>query len=171
MGAAHAARTGDGAIARRDVRRTASCTKRCGAYGAKRFRAASICARWWTLPDLSGTRYELEKEIGRGGLGVVYAARDRDLDRRVALKVMDAAWSSEESRLIARLEHPGIVPVYETGTPARRPRVLRDEAGGGCAAGPVCCERPLGWASDCAWCSAWVRLWLTRTVAACSIAI
>jgi serine/threonine protein kinase len=67
------------------------------------------------LPDLAGTRYELGEEIGRGGLGVVYAARDTQLDRRVALKVMDAAWAGE-ARLIARLEHPGIVPVYETGT-------------------------------------------------------
>jgi serine/threonine protein kinase len=67
------------------------------------------------LPDLAGTRYELGDEIGRGGLGVVYAARDMQLDRRVALKVMDAAWAGE-ARLIARLEHPGIVPVYETGT-------------------------------------------------------
>jgi serine/threonine protein kinase len=67
------------------------------------------------LPDLAGTRYELQEEIGRGGLGVVYAARDTQLDRRVALKVMDAAWAGE-ARLIARLEHPGIVPVYETGT-------------------------------------------------------
>ena len=67
------------------------------------------------LPDLAGTRYELAEEIGRGGLGVVYAARDMQLDRRVALKVMDAAWAGE-ARLIARLEHPGIVPVYETGT-------------------------------------------------------
>ena len=66
------------------------------------------------LPDLAGTRYDLESEIGRGGMGVVYAARDRDLDRRVALKVMDAALSSEP-RLIARLEHPAIVPVYESG--------------------------------------------------------
>ncbi|MGD0773006.1 MAG: serine/threonine-protein kinase [Candidatus Solibacter sp.] len=67
------------------------------------------------LPDLTGTRYELGEEIGRGGLGVVYAARDTQLDRRVALKVMDAAWAAE-ARLIARLEHPGIVPVYEAGT-------------------------------------------------------
>ena len=66
------------------------------------------------LPDLSGTRYVLEAEIGRGGLGVVYAARDRELDRRVALKVMDAECAGE-ARLIARLEHPGIVPVHETG--------------------------------------------------------
>jgi serine/threonine protein kinase len=67
------------------------------------------------LPDLSGTRYELEGEIGRGGMGVVYAARDRQLDRRVALKVLDCALAGE-AQLIARLEHPAIVPIYETGT-------------------------------------------------------
>ena len=66
-------------------------------------------------PDLSETRYVLEEEIGRGGIGVVYAARDRDLDRRVAVKVMEAALA-EEAPLIARLEHPCIVPVYERGT-------------------------------------------------------
>ena len=65
-------------------------------------------------PDLSGTRYELEGEIGRGGIGVVYAARDRELDRRVAIKVLDAALAGE-ARLIARIEHPSIVPVYERG--------------------------------------------------------
>ena len=67
------------------------------------------------LPDLSGTRYELECEIGRGGMGVVYAARDRQLDRRVALKVLDGALAGE-AQLIAGLEHPAIVPIYETGT-------------------------------------------------------
>ena len=66
------------------------------------------------LPDLAGTRYELEGEIGRGGMGVVYAARDRELDRRVALKVLDSALAGE-AQLIARLEHPAIVPIYETG--------------------------------------------------------
>ena len=67
------------------------------------------------LPDLAGTRYEIESEIGRGGMGVVYAARDRDLDRRVALKVLEAPLSGE-ARLIARLEHPAIVPIFESGT-------------------------------------------------------
>lgn len=67
------------------------------------------------LPDFSGTRYELKDEIGRGGLGVVYAAWDRQLDRRVAVKVLDVALA-DEPRVIARLEHPGIIPVHETGT-------------------------------------------------------
>jgi serine/threonine protein kinase len=66
------------------------------------------------LPDLSGTRYELEDEIGRGGLGVVYRARDRQLDRPVALKVLDQAMAGE-ARLIARLEHPAIVPIHDAG--------------------------------------------------------
>jgi serine/threonine protein kinase len=67
------------------------------------------------LPDLTETRYEIESEIGRGGLGVVYAARDRQLDRRVALKVQEAALAGE-APLIARLEHPAIVPIHEAGT-------------------------------------------------------
>jgi len=67
-----------------------------------------------SLPDLSGTRYELEAEIGRGGMGIVYASRDRELDRRVALKVLDVPLIGEP-QLIARLEHPAIVPIYEAG--------------------------------------------------------
>ncbi len=67
------------------------------------------------LPDLTATRYELQAEIGRGGLGVVYAAHDRQLDRLVAIKVLDAALAGEP-RLIARLAHPAIVPIHEAGT-------------------------------------------------------
>lgn len=67
------------------------------------------------LPDLTATRYELEVEIGRGGMGVVYAARDRQLGRRVALKILDSAMAGE-AQIIAQLEHPAIVPIYETGT-------------------------------------------------------
>jgi serine/threonine protein kinase len=65
------------------------------------------------LPDLTGTRYSIEAEVGRGGLGVVYAAIDSQLSRRVAIKVLD---STDEARVIANLEHPAIVPVYEAGT-------------------------------------------------------
>ncbi|MGD0869856.1 MAG: serine/threonine-protein kinase [Bryobacteraceae bacterium] len=67
------------------------------------------------LPDLTGTRYQLESEIGRGGMGVVYRARDRQLGRRVALKILDAALAGE-AQIIAGLEHPAIVPIYEAGT-------------------------------------------------------
>jgi Protein kinase domain len=66
-------------------------------------------------PDLSGTRYRLEHELGRGGMGIVYRAWDASLERSVALKVIDAA-SAAEPKILARLEHPGLVPVYDAGT-------------------------------------------------------
>jgi serine/threonine protein kinase len=77
-------------------------------------------AEW---PDFSGTRYELRGELARGGMGVVYLARDRELDRDVALKVVAAELTDpeaaarlrREARIIARLEHPGIVPVHDAG--------------------------------------------------------
>jgi tRNA A-37 threonylcarbamoyl transferase component Bud32 len=64
------------------------------------------------LPDLSGTRYRLMEEIGRGGMGVVYRAEDEELGRQVAIKVLD---EPGEARVLASLEHPGIVPVHEAG--------------------------------------------------------
>jgi serine/threonine protein kinase len=67
------------------------------------------------LPELSGTRYELVRELGRGGMGVVYEVRDRELERNVALKVIENDWRAE-ARIIAALEHPGIVPVHDAGT-------------------------------------------------------
>jgi len=74
------------------------------------------------LPDLSGTRYQVESELGRGGMGVVYAAMDEQLGRRVALKVTASGFSGgaaqrlmDEAKIVASLEHPGIVPVYDAG--------------------------------------------------------
>src|SRR5579872_6891061 len=67
-------------------------------------------------PDFSATRYQLEEEIGRGGMGIVYRAWDAQLDRRVALKVVDASYTvNQEAKLLARLEHPGLAPVYDAG--------------------------------------------------------
>ncbi|HUR82992.1 MAG TPA: serine/threonine-protein kinase [Thermoanaerobaculia bacterium] len=65
-------------------------------------------------PDLTGTRYDLVRELGRGGMGIVYEVRDRELERSVAMKVVDDEWRAE-ARVIAALEHPGIVPVHDTG--------------------------------------------------------
>jgi serine/threonine protein kinase len=75
-------------------------------------------------PDLAGTRYRLLERVARGGMGVVYAAEDETLDRRVALKVLDVPGTDgdlanrlmREARVLARLEHPGIVPVHDVGT-------------------------------------------------------
>jgi serine/threonine protein kinase len=70
-------------------------------------------------PDVSGTRYEIVSELGRGGMGVVYLARDTVLDREVALKVVDASAADftveKEARILARLEHPGLVPIHDFG--------------------------------------------------------
>src|SRR5260221_7435295 len=73
-------------------------------------------------PDLAGTRYRLIEQIARGGMGAVWEAEDIELGRRVALKVLpvwDATSSGlllREARTLARLEHPGIVPVHDAGT-------------------------------------------------------
>jgi len=74
-------------------------------------------------PDFSGTRYSLVRFIARGGMGAVYLAEDKTLDRRVAIKVLDAADPDgeradrlgREARILAELEHPGIVPVHDLG--------------------------------------------------------
>jgi len=74
-------------------------------------------------PDLADTRYELGELLGAGGMGAVYRVHDRDLQRDVALKVVQADLDErissnrlkEEAQTLARLDHPGIVPVYEVG--------------------------------------------------------
>jgi serine/threonine protein kinase len=73
-------------------------------------------------PLLAGTRYEMVTELGRGGMGAVYCVRDRELGRELALKVIGDVAPADasqrlalEARALARLEHPGIVPVHDAG--------------------------------------------------------
>jgi len=76
-----------------------------------------------TRPELATNRYAILRPIGRGGMGSVYAARDEQLGREVAIKVSNAAAPADdldqrlrqEAKVLARLEHPGIVPVHDAG--------------------------------------------------------
>ena len=76
-----------------------------------------------TWPELPPERYELLRPLGRGGMGAVYAARDTLLDREVAIKVSNAVRPESglderlraEARVLAQLEHPGVVPVHDAG--------------------------------------------------------
>jgi serine/threonine protein kinase len=91
-----------------------------------RWLSDAALAHLCRLPEgtAAAARYELIEEIGQGGMGTVYRARDRQLDRPVALKVLRAAVAGaelqarmvQEAHIIARLEHPGIVPVHDCGT-------------------------------------------------------
>jgi len=73
-------------------------------------------------PDLSRSKYRLAGVAGTGGMGTVYVVEDTELKRRVALKVIDVPDAGIEARLrreaqvLARLEHPGIVPVHDVGS-------------------------------------------------------
>src|SRR4051812_17825784 len=67
-------------------------------------------------------RYEILRELGRGGTAVVYLARDRDTGAQVAIKLIHARYAEDaeavarfarEARFVAQLEHPNVVPVHE----------------------------------------------------------
>ncbi|MDP3767478.1 MAG: protein kinase, partial [Dehalococcoidia bacterium] len=78
-------------------------------------------ANW---PEFAHERYSVQREIGRGGMGAVYLGTDGELGREVAIKVTHAAAADsaletrmrEEARVLADLEHPGIVPIHDVGT-------------------------------------------------------
>jgi eukaryotic-like serine/threonine-protein kinase len=72
----------------------------------------------------AGDRYAIERELGRGAVATVYLARDRKHDRAVALKILrpeiaagsDAKRFTREIGFLARLHHPHILPLYDSGT-------------------------------------------------------
>lgn len=74
-------------------------------------------------PDLSSTKYELQERIGAGGMATVYRGRDKELNRVVAIKVVSLLDESgelsrrmlHEARIVAQLEHPGVVPIHDVG--------------------------------------------------------
>jgi serine/threonine-protein kinase len=86
--------------------------------------ASSPQAEADVVRDALDADYEVLEEIGRGGMAVVYRARERQLDREVAIKVLPFALTYDadvverflrEARTSAQLEHPHIVPIYRVG--------------------------------------------------------
>jgi serine/threonine-protein kinase len=77
------------------------------------------------VPRVVDNKYRIEQLLGRGGMGAVYRARDMRLDRLVALKVVRAELLGDpearlrfrrEAQIVARLQHPSIVSVFDYGT-------------------------------------------------------
>src|SRR5437667_128404 len=102
------------------------CANTCqvGVTPLQSFTSPAIPAR----PGVTG--FEIEGELGRGGMGVVYLARQTGLNRLVALKMILAgahAGPQErerfkiEAQAAARLQHPNIVQIYEIGEQAGHP--------------------------------------------------
>src|SRR5262249_46384265 len=90
------------------------------------------------LPEVAG--YEVLGVLGRGGMGVVYRARQLALDRTVALKMIltgsqagpkDLARFRAEAAALARLQHPNIVQIYDVGEAAGRPYFVFEFVPGG----------------------------------------
>ena len=72
--------------------------------------------------------YEILEELGRGGMAIVFRAREKQLDREVAIKILPFSLSFDrdfverfqrEARTSARLEHPNIIPIYRVGRTGR----------------------------------------------------
>src|SRR5437773_1016282 len=82
---------------------------------------APISAEFLDLQQILAGRYSFERELGRGGMGIVLLARDVALDRLVAIKLLPPALAAipeyrerflREARIAAGLSHPNIVPIH-----------------------------------------------------------
>ena len=97
---------------------------RCYDSGTGRCHAEGAALATVNAPRLLADRYQLERRLGRGGMGTVYAALDTSLDRRIAVKLVreDLAGRSEaadrfrrEARVAAAFSHPNVVTVHDFG--------------------------------------------------------
>src|SRR6185503_17096268 len=83
----------------------------------------SVAAAPAALADALQDRYVLERELGRGGMATVYLARELKHERRVALKLLHPELAAtigpsrflQEIRVTSRLQHPHILPVFDSG--------------------------------------------------------
>jgi serine/threonine protein kinase/formylglycine-generating enzyme required for sulfatase activity len=105
-------------VVRAVFRTLGSADSTLGFHALVDLAAPSICPEWIG-------RYRIERLVGQGGFGLVYVAQDEQLNRPVAIKVPHARLISRpedaqaylhEARIVANLDHPHIVPVYDVGS-------------------------------------------------------
>ncbi|HET7857474.1 MAG TPA: protein kinase [Gaiellaceae bacterium] len=87
------------------------------------------------MQALARGRYTVERTLGSGGMAIVYLARDEELGRPVAIKVLDERFAADaefrerfvrEARMAARLAHPNIVRVYDVGEEDGQPYIVME---------------------------------------------
>lgn len=91
-----------------------------------------------STPTVLDSRYELQQVIGRGGMGIVYRARDQRLDRMVAIKMLRSVNHRkqlastiygrfyQEAEALAKLDHPNIIPIYDVGRDVEHPYLVME---------------------------------------------
>ena len=104
-------------------------------------------------PPVLGGRYELRRRLAQGGMATVYLARDRQLDREVAIKMLHPQFASDptfaerlrrESRAAAGLSHPNIVGVFDWGRQGERYFIVMEYVSGHSLAEIIAARGPLG---------------------------
>jgi predicted Ser/Thr protein kinase len=100
------------------------------------------------------SRFEVRGIVGQGGMGVVYRARQMDIDRDVALKMLKGALAAEpdkmkrfrrEAQMISRLDHPNIVRVYAIGAEKGQPYIAMEYLSGRQLSDIVEADGPMQW--------------------------
>ncbi|MCY3560015.1 MAG: Stk1 family PASTA domain-containing Ser/Thr kinase [bacterium] len=104
-------------------------------------------------PPTLGGRYQLRRQLARGGVATLYVAWDRQLDRQVALKMLHAQFAADptfaarlrrEARGAAGLSHPNIVGVYDWGRQGERYFIVMEHVSGHSLAEIIAARGPLG---------------------------
>ena len=104
-------------------------------------------------------KFDVLRRLGRGGMGSVYLARDPDIERLVAIKLLNEGFDEEdlrgrfsaEARSASALRHPNVVTIFQTGTFLGRPFIVMEYVAGETFADIIASRRPvpigekLGW--------------------------
>jgi hypothetical protein len=110
-------------------------------------------------PGTQVGRYEIQRRLGRGGMGSVYGAHDPVLGRMVAIKVFDGDLDlpdarerfSREARAAATLSHPNIVTIYDFGEHESQPYIVMEYVAGETLAGFIRRKTPVTMADKVRW--------------------